>query len=472
MDKMQEMLDSLNREQTDLLLAQAGHVPLVRKTARRVNTKLLARAMGEKRQQAVMIRRTLAFAAAFVILLGGTISVFGADVIAYQAAKIIDRLYQFVPDYGFVDSGSHIRFVLDEKVTAENDEVLLTLNSAYVTDDALTVTLTLRCKNMTSEDFVRLKNEERDRPAEMPKLILSVNGAPQDAASGWKSYEDFTGSSAVGIEEQSFYTFALEGALREDAQYRLFYPDHNLTLHFQLTAKALQSPGELGATDVHNDISVTAVPDFSDDRLEVSLFPINNSAYSLYSFTKEIATGSPGGQDLQLETESGVKDYETPGGYMEPNTKFAFSIDESDRNFTLRIPFIMVQAQEYRNVRLRLPKKGETLTLNQVIEFQDCVMTIVKAERRAAEWGDGDELKLTLRYENRVTNQIMANVSICRLSRKGKHLGTGWSYLPDESGVTTEMYIALEPLDIGSLRLQFDNPVYFLTDGYALSFGR
>lgn len=484
MDKLYYLLDSLNREQTEHLLEQAGGIALDRKIARRINQRLYSLVIGAKQRQIIMVKRTLAAAAALAVLFCGTISVFGVDELVYQAAKIIDRLYQFVPDYGFVDAGEHAWFVLDEKVTAENDEVLISLNSAYATDDALTVMLTLSYKNMTSEDYIRRKEEEFERhkqmgledinPGGMPRMILSVNDASHENSGAWRKYEDFSGVSSVGIEEQAVYTFALEGgALREDTQYRLYCPDHSLSLSFQLTAKALQSPGELGATDVHNDISVTAVPVFSDDRLEVSLFPINNSAYELYSFTKEIGIGSPGGQDLHLQTESGVKAYEAPGGYMGPNTKFAFPIEASDANFTLRIPFLMVQSQEYRNVRLRLPKKGERLVLNLPVKFQDCVMTIIDAERRKAEHiGDGDELKLTLRYENKAENQMMANVSVCRLSRKGKRVGTGWSYLPDESGATQEMYIALEGGDLGSLYLQFDNPVYFLTDEYVLAFER
>ena len=485
MGKIHAVLDTINREQTETLLKQAGGVPLDRKAARRINQKLQSRVIGEKRRQPVMLKRTLALAAALVVLCCGTFSVFAAEEIAYQAAKIIDRLYQYVPDYGFVDTGEHIQFVLDEKVTAENEDILLSLNSAYVTNDGLTVMLTITRKNMSSEDFVRLKEEEIERhkqmdledsnPGGMPKMILSVNGASHGNAGAWTEYEDFSGVSSGGIEEQAVYTFALNGgALREDTQYRLFHPTHNLTLSFQLMAKDLQSPSELGATDVHNNISVTAVPVFSDERLEVSLFPINNSTYSIYSFTKEISIGSPGGQDLRLETESGEKAYETPGGYMGPNTKFAFPIEASDANFMLRIPFLMVQSQEYRNVRLRLPKKGEQLTLNLPVEFQDCVMTIVDAERRVAEnIGDGDELKLTLRYENKAENQVMANASVSRLNFAGKmKSGTAWSYLSDESGVTREMYIALESGDIGSLHLQFNNPVYFLTDAYTLAFNR
>ena len=485
MDKLYAALDALNREQTEILLEQAGNVSLERKAARRVNQKLKSRVLGEKRRQPAILKRTLALAAAVIVLFCGTISVFAAEKIAYQAAKLIDRLYQYVPDYGFVDVGEHIQFVLSEKVTAENEEVLFSLNSAYSTNDGLTAMLTITRKNMSSEDFVRLKEEEIERqeqmdleyinPSGMPKLILSVNGAPHDNAGAWTEYEDFAGMSSGGIEEQAVYTFTLNGdALREDTQYRLFHPDHNLTLSFQLAEKGIQSPGELGATDVHNNISVTAVPVFSDDRLEISLFPINNSAYSIYSFTKEIEVGSPDGQDLRLETESGEKAYETPGGYMGANTKFTFPIEASDANFTLCIPFLMVQSQEYRNVRLRLPKKGEQLTLNLPVEFQDCVMTIVDAERRVAEnIGESDELKLTLRYENKAESQVMANASVSRLNFAGKmKSGTAWSYQPDNSGVTKEMYIALESGDLGSLHLQFYNPVYFLTDEYTLAFGR
>lgn len=185
--------------------------------------------------------------------------------------------------------------------------------------------------------------------------------------------------------------------------------------------------------------------------------------------------GSPNGDDLHLETESGVKAYETPGGYMGPNTKFAFPITKDDQNFILRIPFLMMRGSEYQNIRLRLPKKGETLTLNLPLEFRDCTVTIVEAQRREAEnigSEQDDELKLTFRYDNKSANKILANFVVRRLTRSGKNEGVAWSYLPDENGVTQEMYIALEKGDWGSLYLQFDNPVYFLMDEYTFTFKR
>lgn len=475
--ELRSLLDTMDEEQAALLLESMGRVPLGRAKTRRLQGRLLQRLRGEKQRQMLRFQRVLAVAAALVIVAGSvTVSVFGLDEIAYQAAKVIDRFYQFVPDYGFVEGGETIRFALKEQVTAENSEVMLRLSSAYVTDNSLQVVLTLTRKNMTHEDFLREK-ENNAYHSEMTKLLLSVSGVAQEAGSAWKSYEDFTGSSAYnGLEEQAVYHFALDGAvLREDTQYRLTCKDYDLNLVFQLQPiEALESPDEIGSTDSHNQISVTAVPSFAGDRLEISLFPLNNSDYTLDSFTKHIGIGSPGGQDLYLETDSGIKAYETPGGYMGPNTKFAFSVEESDRSFTLHIPFLVVKSQEHRNIRLRLPKRGETLLLNTPLEFKDCTMTIVEAQRRKAEMiGDFDELKLTLRYENKRENQIMSDIGVTRLKASGQmKSGTAWSSLPDENGVTTEMYIALERGDLGSLYLQFYDPLYYLTDAYTLAFGR
>lgn len=476
-NKLYTILETVDREQTEQLLTQTGKVRLGRRAARRMHKRLRARLYDPKRRQALVFKRVVAVAAALTVLIGGTFRVLGTDELAYQVAKAVDRLYAFVPDYGFVENTKTLRFVLAQKAQAENEKIKLCLNSAFVTDRNMTVVLTLTHKNISSEELLRQKQEEEKQPRGMPKLVLVANDARQENNDAWKEYEDFTGSSSGdGVQEQAVYCFELgNSTLHSHMQYRLFYPEQNLTLSFQLEeAKEPASPDDLDTTQCRNQISVTAIPTFSGNNLEIALYPINASAYSLYSFTKETATGSPGGEDLRVETESGVKEYQTPGGYLGPNTRFSFPIQESDRTFQLEIPFIMVQSSEFRNTRLRLPKKGEKLACNTTLEFQDCRMTIVDAERCPAEHiGDGEELKLTLRYENKAENQIMANLSVSRINFAGEIIsGTAWSYLPDENGITQELYFALEESDKGSLYLQFYDPVYFLTDAYTFSFNR
>lgn len=471
------LLNTLDREQTEILLRQAKPVPLSRKKQRHVSRRVLSMKSSPKNRKTVFIKRTLAVAVAAALVTSAGFSVFGADEISYRLAKTIDSLYSFVPNYGFIENSERPKFILQEKVTAENEEAVFSVGSAYITANTLTVTLTLRRKNMTHEDFLRQKQSEKENFPTLPKLTLFVNETARESSDGWKSYEDFTGVSANGVEEQMVYHFNLQSSVpREDTAYRLTYEKYNLTLSFSLIPFTEISLFELpGATDIHNQILIMATPTFSEDRLEVSLFPVNNSDYSLYSFTKEVGTGSPNGQDLRLETESGVKAYEAPGGYMGPNANFAFPITKDDQSFTLRIPFLMMRGDEYQNIRLRLPKKGETLTLNLPLEFRDCTVTIVEAQRREAEIigvGQGDELKLTFRYDNKSENKILANFGVTRLTRSGKNEGAAWSFLPDENGVTQEMYISLEKGDWGSLYLQFDNPVYFLTDEYTFTFNR
>ncbi len=475
-DTIDGLLNTLNQEQTETLLRQAKSLPLSRKKQRRINRRLLRGQNRPQNSKTVFIRRALAVAAAVAVIASAGFSVFGTNEISYRLAKTIDSFYAFVPNYGFIESEERPDFVLDEKVTTEKKDIVFSLCSAYINGNRLTVVLTLQRKNMSHEDFLQQKQSENAHQA-LPKLTLYVNETAQDSFDGWKTYEDFTGVSSSGVEEQMTYQFTLQNSTpQESTSYRLTYEKYNLTLSFSLIPFSKIPLSDLpGATDIHNQILVMATPAFSEDRLEVSLFPINNSDYSLYSFTKEVSLGSPNGQDLHLETESGVKTYETPGGYMGPNAKFAFSIMKDDQNFTLRIPFLMMRGNEYQNIRLRLPKKGETLTLNLPLTFRDCTVTIVEAQRREAETigvGQGDELKLTFRYDNKSANKILANFGVTRLTRSGKNEGAAWSILPDENGVTQEMYIALEKGDWGSLYLQFNNPVYFLTDEYTLTFNR
>lgn len=470
------LLDTLDREETELLLQKNRPLALERKKQRRINHLLLMRHTEKNKKTNKKIKRSLALAASLIVLAATSLSVFGDSNLPYHLSSAIDSLYSFVPNYGFVEINESPSFILDKPVTVENEAVALTLTGAYITDNNLTTILTLHHKNMSHEDFLQQKQAKNEKDHSRSSLSLHVNENTYESSNGWKSYEDYTGVSTSGLDEQIIYQFTLEGTIvQATTAYRLSHAEHRLTLSFSLAPFSESFIDELpGSTDNHNDIFIMASPSFSESQLEVTLFPINNSDYSLYSFSKDGIFGGPDGQDIHLESESGIKNYEAPGGSLGPNTKFNFPIESTDQNFTLRIPFIMIKANEYLNLRLPIPKRGKTIPLNMTLNFHDCTVTIVEAERRVREDVNAkeEELRLLLSYENKTDNKILSHPSVNRLTRSGKIKSGGYSFLPDDQGITQEIYILLEKWDWGSLYLQFYNPTYFLTDEYSFTFTR
>ncbi len=472
--KLTECLDRLDLEQTETLLKQTKLPRMKRKDARRVKSLLqarLARENGARRR--VLPKKLLAAALAAVIVVAGTATAFGDEVVE-QLASVINHYYKFIPEYGIVEMENEVQFVLAEQQTAENEDYRLVLNGAYASQTELTLLCKLTRKKLSQEDY--LKEQEAPKPGgtKGSQLALYVNGGVPYTDEADPVYTDFTGvTGGDGIEDMLHIRFRLDaGDVGTQQQYRLEYADYGLAVSLRLKPfDSFASLETIGPTDYKNDISITAVPAFSENQLDITLYPINNSPYSILSFSKESeGAETPAGMDLHLQAPSGTKQYVTPGGFMGPNTRFAFPLAAGDGSAILHIPFLLVESQEFRVVNLKIPKKGECVTVNREIAFRDATMTIATLERSdSVHIGEYGELKMTLRYENKDAKKIMRHVDYQRVSAFGKLLsGTAGSWLPDENGVTQELYLALERGERGSVNLRFENPEYFLMDAYTL----
>ncbi len=417
-----------------------------------------------------LFQKTALLAAGALLFLA--LSLMNFDVVI----AAVNRFFSFIPGYGIVenqagsDEGDAILYVADSLPSAENQEARLSLQNAIAGKDSLTVLFEVEWKGIGEEEVLARKEAEWERLKKEDKLL------PPEVSlyAGEQQYKEFMGSSGGGSRtESSAYTYQMaEEDIGKDILYRLEHEGLGLSLEFALKDVAtFEELTDIGATDIHHDIAITAVPEFTEDQVTVELYPLNKSNYQIQSFSREWEKGY-GGLDLRLLTSDGPKSYTLPESFMGPNTKFTFDLEPEDRDLVLDIPFILVQSNEYRDIKLPVPAEGEKLALNQKVEFGDSIMTIADVAIENEAFGDEKALVMNLSYDNKSPDKIMAGAGFMRVGFMGRLDGGGYSVEPDENGIITKVSFALEKDDGRSLRLRVMNPVYYLMAPYRLYLGR
>jgi len=446
-------LDGLTQEQTDALLAEKLPLKMRKKDARRIKNAVRKQVDAAKQRRTHLARRLAACAVAVAIL-------FTAASWESVSAAVVQAI-RLIPSFGLVTEGESISSVLTEPVTAETDDAILKLHSAFATQTGITVVFTL---------------ERKDYDENAPKEAVDIHDrTPQYLLyAGKKCYEQYSGGvGGGGGYERGTQTFTDLKArdIGTDVLYRLEMVKENISVEFRLRdISSYQSLEEIGATDYHNNISATAVPTFLEGQLQVDLYSVNKSKYEFRGF--ENALQSYQNQSLRLETNSGTKAY--TDGYI-PN-RFLFDIEPGDKDFTLRIPYLVVRGEEKaQTVTLPIPAEGESETVNQTVKFADCTMTIATVERLAP--ADGiDEygaLRMTLQYENKADSKVMYRANMLhRVNAEGEFKDYSYSVEQDENGICTAVCYGLEKGEDKTLRLAIGEPMYYLTDEYVLRFSR
>ncbi len=457
-EKLIAALDQLTIGQTERLLDERIELKMGKKQMDRVRKNVYRKTGFQNRKKREFPKKTAACLAALAILFT-SLAFVGFDTVA----AALRQLFGVIPGYGIQENNESIHYVLAAPVSVENEDVRLTLNSAIATENGVTVLFTLEHKKTAWQE----KEERRLSGGTPDRLNVALYAEGRKVT----TYTGYTGGG--GKSETSAFTFALNaGEIGAGKTYQLEYGDYGLCLLFQLKPyEHFLTLEEIGPTEYHNDISVTAVPAFLDGKVQVDLYAMNKSGYVLQSFCKMDRPYQ--NQDLFLQTESGIKHYSIPDGFGGVNSRFLFDIQNSDRFFTLKIPYLTVKTEEEQHVALRIPEEGEKLEVNQQIEFRDCTMTIVTVEKNMSRHiGEFGELKMTIRYENKADNKRMLHPYFARTSIWGKEQSGSWSADVDENGVYTTVYYALEKGERGKLRLKIFDPTYCLTEEYSLQFSR
>jgi hypothetical protein len=450
-EKIKDLFDNFDIDDTEKIMESDVILTLDKQTVNRIKSSVFQKS-GLKKKPLFSAPQKLAACFAALAL---SLSIIGFDHIG----ATLSRIFSFVPGYEIIEGSDSIKYVVDTLSSTENDEVVFALTNAFATRDN-TIVVMFEISRKYDMDAAELLIKLEDRT--MPKINLYA---------GSTLYKKPLGG--FGGSEKSTYAILAYEVKSQDINdftlYRLENEDYNLSLEFRLKEfEPFSSLEEIGATGYNNDISITAVPHFTDNKVEVDLYTINKSGYNLYSFFKEYDNGYLN-KDLHLETSRGTIKYSTPGSYMGANRKFFFDIAPDDKNMTLKIPFIIVESSnEYKDITLPIPKKeGEKIVVNKRLDFKDCTMIIVDVEKRMEE-GEHGELRITVAYENKAANRIMMGAEYYRLTFWGNITSGGYYLKPDENDITRTINFYLNKGEKGNIKMRVSKPRYYFTDEYSL----
>jgi hypothetical protein len=375
----------------------------------------------------------------------------------------INKMFGLIPGVGIIEDNQDILYQLKETNEMITDDVELHLLNAIATKDSITVTFEIERKNITEEDLMLEKQLEWDTLMKedrlsKPNIFLLVDG---------EKYEMDNGSnSGGGFTERFSYSFELsEEVVGTSKTYTILHEDYNLKVEFQLEdVKTYNSLNEIGATAVHNNISLTAESYIENNQLKVNVYPINHSNYHLISFD-EGYDFEYFGKRLLLKTENGQKVATLPGSYGSGmNAVYSFDISDGSEDFYLHIPYVVVRTNEEKKVTLPIPEVGKVVELNQEVSFEEGSVIIESIEKVIEDiGGEYGALKVNLKYNSLDENNQLVQV---KLTRKASE---GWAEDYDDQGRLKTIYYMLEKKDKNKLNLYVTQPWYVLMDEYILN---
>lgn len=417
----------------------------------------------------ILLRPKLAAVAAILIIAVGVLSIFGFE----NVVAAVNKFFRFIPDFGIITEEDPIIYAARERnLTVENDTHKMTIRTAIATPDTVTVFLDVIYKEFerpgekTSKQEILEKLEHASRE---PGLYL-CNGDEKVQI----------GNSQIGGGGTDYYqelitgTFYLDKArVTNGSVFELSYDDIGLSIDLNFIAyDSFSQLEDIGPTDVHNDISITAIPSYEDGSLLVELYPINKSKYKIESLVNRLWQEQPvADEELHLETEFGDVPYRlSEGPYMDYRRHFYFDIPQEVSRMTLKIPYIIVSSDEKAEKTISIPELGVSRQVDIPFKFSDGTMRLVEIERvRTKEEGfseEADGVKLTFRLENKRDNMKLYIAT----PDKWKHRSSGYRWEYDKDNNTATLWYYPEDIKTGKYKFSLDEPQYIFTDPYIIEF--
>lgn len=420
------------------------------KTFHLSNTEVKHKVNAEKRKSISWKRYAAAVAAVILCFL----AVVNSDriVLAFQ------NMISLIPGIGIVENNQEFEYRIKEPVAAENDLCSLKILHGTTTKDTITIRFDL--EGIFTEEQ-RQNGKERKYMLNKLDIILLVDN---------QKFDNYNGSSGCGISEYAYsyhcnYTFKVDQKfINTKKKFTLVCEDNNIRVKFRLSKiDQYGSTSEIGTTETHNEISLTASTSLKDEKLSINVYPINESKYNLISFNNEYDL-EYFKKKMTLYTDKGVKKYIPPSFYgTNLNASFTFDVSDGSKDFILSIPFVVVETEEVKKVNLPIPEEGETAEVNKEVAFEYRSAIIKSVERLAGDVGNEyGYLKIHLEYTSLNENQQLVSVEFI-----GKDAVGWYPYKDDQNRVTAISYM-LNESDTTELTLDITKPRYVLMTHYMM----
>ncbi len=410
-----------------------------------------------------------------------------------SAQAAIKKLFSFIPgmtieeqkDNGAPYSG--ILYSMDgEPVTKTDGKITVTVENAYVSDYNVDIVYTITLDfidedslkyGMTADDYQKILDDNgvssfieiADSKSSFGPFLSVVH---KITAAG-KTYDNLASYGGGSISKMT-NTARLEYIPDIIEEYGVDLP---LTLEigdlsFDIKLKPIEfynSPEEIGPTAMHNNISVTAVPRWDGEILNIKFYTLNYSEFTqTYGFIqyrndenegKILPYLEIGGQNIPAEYEGG------------DGTEFYFDLsaygftDEQKTDALLHVPVVEVRNDEETVINFKI-NKDRTIDFPDKVKLKYADINISNMTVGTEDWEDsiGIEFTITNKYDNIQLDGISFSEA------NGKKAGGSSSWTANDNGNWSAAFhhdAVKDVMDYKSIKIT--SPTYILTDEYVFS---
>ena len=441
-------------------------------------------AVKKERGKTVMWRKWAAVAAVLVIATAAVIT-------SPSAQAAIKKIFSFIPGMTIEEqtdneeSYSGILYSMDgDPVTKSDGNITVTLENAYVSDYNIdvvyTITLDFIDENnidykMTAEDlqkilddndvssFIKVTDDNGFGPFFEVVHKITVDG---------KTYDNLQSYGGGSMSKRTM-TARLEHISDIINEYGVNLPIvleiGNLSFDIKLKPiEFYESVEQIGPTAMHNNISVTAMPRWDGEVLNIKFYALNYSEFTqTYGFIQYKDDGIDkvlpyleiGGKNIPAEYDGG------------DGTEFYFDLssygftDDEKNAAILHVPVVEVRNDEEAILNFKV-NKDKTIDFPKKISLKYSDIIINNMTVGTEDWDDSIGIEFTVK--NKYDNIILDGISFEKANGSSAGGSSSWTERNDETWKAAFSSDAVKDvMDYNSICLS--SPTYILTDEYVFT---
>lgn len=441
-------------------------------------------AVKKERGKTVMWRKWAAVAAVLVIATAAVIT-------SPSAQAAIKKIFSFIPGMTIEEqtdneeSYSGILYSMDgDPVTKSDGNITVTLENAYVSDYNIdvvyTITLDFIDENnidykMTAEDlqkilddndvssFIKVTDDNGFGPFFEVVHKITVDG---------KTYDNLQSYGGGSMSKRTM-TARLEHISDIINEYGVNLPIvleiGNLSFDIKLKPiEFYESVEQIGPTAMHNNISVTAMPRWDGEVLNIKFYALNYSEFTqTYGFIQYKDDGIDkvlpyleiGGKNIPAEYDGG----DGTEFYFDLSP-YSFSDDEKNAAI-LHVPVVEVRNDEEAVLNFKI-NKDKTIDFPKKISLKYSDIIINNMTVGTEDWDDSIGIEFTVK--NKYDNIILDGISFEKANGSSAGGSSSWTERNDETWKAAFSSDAVKDvMDYNGICLS--SPTYILTDEYVFT---
>lgn len=441
-------------------------------------------AVKKERGKTVMWKKWAAVAAVLVIATAAVIT-------SPSAQAAIKKIFSFIPGMTIEEqtdneeSYSGILYSMDgDPVTKSDGNVTVTVENAYVSDYNIDVVYTITL------DFIDENNIDYKMTAEDFQKILDDNGVSSfikvtdDNGFGpffevvhkitvdGKTYDNLQSYGGGSMSKRTM-TARLEHISDIINEYGVNLPIalEIGNLSFDIKLKPIEfydSVEQIGPTAMHNNISVTAMPRWDGEVLNIKFYALNYSEFTqTYGFIQYKDDGIDkvlpyleiGGKNIPAEYDGG----DGTEFYFDLSP-YGFSDDEKNAAI-LHVPVVEVRNDEEAVLNFKI-NKDKTIDFPKKISLKYSDIIINNMTVGTEDWDDSIGIEFTVK--NKYDNIILDGISFEKANGSSAGGISSWTERNDETWKAAFSSDAVKDvMDYNGICLS--SPTYILTDEYVFT---